>query len=60
MIDDNIRLIRLRPRDLAQLTIVVRVGKLSKLRLLAAIALMKLAARVGRFKRVAIIRERER
>jgi hypothetical protein len=56
MIND-IQLVRLTPRQMAQLTIVVRCGKVYKLRLRLAMTLMRLAGRVGGFNRVKFARE---
>jgi hypothetical protein len=55
--NDDIQLIRLDPRQMAQLTIVVRCGKVSKLRLRLAMALMRVAGRLGGFKQVKLVRE---
>lgn len=53
----DIRIIRLDPRQMAQLTIVVRCGKVRKLRLRLALALMRIAGRLGGFKQVKLVRE---
>jgi hypothetical protein len=55
--NDDIQLIRLDPRQMAQLTIVVRCGKVRKLRLRLAMALMRVAGRLGGFKQVKLVRE---
>jgi hypothetical protein len=56
-VDDDIRLVRLEYRQMAQVTIVVRVGFVAKWRLRAAMALMRIAGRIGGFKNVKLIRE---
>ena len=53
----DIRLVRLDPRQMAQITIVVRCGGIRKLRLRLAIALMRIAGRLGGFKQVKLVRE---
>jgi hypothetical protein len=53
----DIQLIRLEPRQMAQVTIVVRCGKVRKLRLRLAMALMRIAGRLGGFKQVKLVRE---
>jgi hypothetical protein len=55
--NDDIQLIRLDPRQMAQLTIVVRCGKVRKLRLRLAMTLMRVAGRLGGFKQVKLVRE---
>jgi hypothetical protein len=55
--EHDIRLVRLDPRQMAQLTIVVRCGKVRKLRLRLAMALMRIAGRFGGFKQVKLVRE---
>jgi hypothetical protein len=55
--NDDIRLIRLEPRQMAQVTIIVRCGKVRKLRLRLAMALMRIAGRLGGFKQVKLVRE---
>jgi hypothetical protein len=42
---------------MAQLTIVVRCGKIQKFRLRLAMALMRIAGRLGGFKQVKLVRE---
>ncbi len=42
---------------MAQITIVVRCGKVRKLRLRLALALMRLAGRIGGFRQVKLARE---
>jgi hypothetical protein len=53
----DIRLIRLDSTQMARLTIVVRCGKVHKLRLRLAMALMRIAGRLGGFERVKFVRE---
>ena len=53
----DIRLVRLDPRQMAQITIVVRCGGIRKLRLRLAMALMRIAGRLGGFKQVKLVRE---
>jgi hypothetical protein len=55
--NDGIRLVRLDPRQMAQITIVVRCGGIRKLRLRLAMALMRIAGRLGGFKQVKLVRE---
>jgi hypothetical protein len=55
--NDDIRLVRLEPRQMAQITIVVRCGGTRKLRLSLAMALMRIAGRLGGFKQVKLVRE---
>lgn len=55
--NDNIRLVRLEQRQMADITIVVRCGKLYKLRLRLAMALMRIAGRLGGFKQVKLVRD---
>jgi len=55
--NDDIRLVRLDPRQMAQITIVVRCGGIRKLRLRLAMALMRIAGRLGGFKQVKLVRE---
>jgi hypothetical protein len=55
--NDDIRLIRLEPRQMAQVTIIVRCGRVRKLRLRLAMALMRIAGRLGGFKQVKLVRE---
>jgi hypothetical protein len=55
--NNDIQLIRLDPRQMAQLTIVVRCGGVRKLRLRLAMALMRIAGRLGGFKQVKLVRE---
>jgi hypothetical protein len=55
--NDDIRLVRLEPRQMAQITIVVRCGGIRKLRLRLAMALMRIAGRLGGFKQVKLVRE---
>jgi hypothetical protein len=55
--NDDIRLIRLDPKQMAQVTIIVRCGKVRKLRLRLAMALMRIAGRLGGFKQVKLVRE---
>jgi hypothetical protein len=55
--DHDIRLVRLDFRQMAQVTIVVRCGKVRKLRLRLAMALMRIAGRLGGFKQVKLVRE---
>jgi hypothetical protein len=52
------RVIRLRPSQMSQITIVIRCGKLFKLRFLTALWMMRVAGRVGGFKSVKLVRER--
>jgi hypothetical protein len=53
----DIQLVRLSPRQMAQVTIVVRCGKIHKSRLRLAMALMRIAGRLGGFKQVKLVRE---
>jgi len=53
----DIQLVRLDPSQMAQLTIVVHCGKVRKLRLRLAMALMRIAGRLGGFKQVKLLRE---
>lgn len=53
----DIQLVRLSPRQMAQVTIVVRCGKIHKFRLRLAMALMRIAGRLGGFKQVKLVRE---
>jgi hypothetical protein len=53
----DIQLIRLDSTQMAQLTIVVRCGKVRKLRLRLAMALMRIAGRLGGFGQVKFVRE---
>jgi hypothetical protein len=55
--NDDIRLVRLEPMQMAQITIVVRCGGTRKLRLRLAMALMRIAGRLGGFKQVKLVRE---
>lgn len=55
--NDDIRLIRLEPRQMAQVTIIVRCGRVRKLRLRLAMALMRIAGRLGGFRQVKLVRE---
>jgi hypothetical protein len=55
--DHDIQIIRLDSTQLAQLTIVVRCGRVRKLRLRLAMALMRIAGRLGGFKQVKLVRE---
>lgn len=55
--DHDIRLVRLSPAQMAQITIIVRCGKVRKLRLRLAMALMRLAGRIGGFRQVKLARE---
>lgn len=55
--NEDIRLVRLRPTQMAQLTIVVRCGGVTKLRLLLAMSLLRLAGRIGGFRQVKLVRE---
>lgn len=50
------RTIRLGASDMSDVTIVVRCGRVGKLRFVAAMALMRLAARLGGFKKVQLAR----
>jgi hypothetical protein len=52
------RIVRLRPSQMSQITIVIRCGKLFKLRFLIALWMMRVAGRIGGFKSVKLIRER--
>lgn len=54
---DDIRLVRLEARQMAQVTIIVRCGKVRKLRLRLAMALMRVAGRLGGFQQVKLVRE---
>jgi hypothetical protein len=53
----DIQLIRLDSRQMAQVTIAVRCGKVRKLRLRLAMALMRIAGQLGGFKQVKLVRE---
>jgi hypothetical protein len=53
----DIQLIHLDPRQMAQLTIVVRCGGARKFRLRLAMALMRIAGQLGGFKQVKLVRE---
>ncbi len=55
--DHDIRLVRLSAAQMAQITIIVRCGKVRKLRLRLAMALMRLAGRIGGFRQVKLARE---
>jgi hypothetical protein len=55
--NDDIRIVRLEPRQMAQITIVVRCGGIRRLRLRLALALMRIAGRLGGFKQVKLVRE---
>jgi len=55
--NDDIRLIRLDPRQMAQVTIILQCGKVGKLRLRLALALMQIAGQLGGFKQVKLVRE---
>jgi hypothetical protein len=55
--NDDIRLVRLEPRQMAQITIVVRCGGIRRLRLRLALSLMRIAGRLGGFKQVKLVRE---
>jgi hypothetical protein len=55
--NDDIRLVRMDPMQMAQLTIVVRCGGVRRLRLRLAMALMRIAGRLGGFKQVKLVRE---
>lgn len=55
--NDDIRIVRMDPRQMAQLTIVVRCGGIRRLRLRLAMALMRIAGRLGGFKQVKLVRE---
>jgi hypothetical protein len=55
--DHDIRLVHLRPAQMAQITIIVRCGKVRKYRLRLAMALMRLAGRIGGFRQVKLARE---
>ncbi len=55
--NDDIRLVRLDPGQMAQLTIVVRCDGVRRLRLRLAMALMRVAGRLGGFKQVKLVRE---
>jgi len=56
--NDDIRIVRMDPRQMAQLTIVVRCGGVRRLRLRLAMALMRIAGRLGGFKQVKLVREK--
>ena len=56
--NDDIRIVRMDPRQMAQLTIVVRCGGVRRLRLCLAMALMRIAGRLGGFKQVKLVREK--
>jgi hypothetical protein len=53
----NIRLVRVTPPELATLTLVVRGPRAGLGRLRLALWLVRLAGRIGGFKRVIVIRE---
>lgn len=55
--NDDIRIVRMDPTQMAQLTIVVRCGGIRRLRLRLAMALMRIAGRLGGFKQVKLVRE---
>lgn len=55
--NDEIRLVRLEPRQMAQITIVVRCGGIRKLRLRLALLLLRIAGRLGGFRQVKLVRE---
>lgn len=52
------RIVRLRPSEMSQITIVIRCGKIFKVRFLTALWLMRVAGRIAGFKSVKLIRER--
>jgi hypothetical protein len=52
------RIVRLRPSQMSQITIVIRCGKIFKLRFLTALWLMRVAGRLAGFKSVKLTRER--
>lgn len=54
----NRTVVRLEPRQMAQITIVVRCGRVRRIRLRIAMSLMWLAGRLGGFKAVKMIRDR--
>jgi hypothetical protein len=53
----RVRVIRLEVSDVARTTVVIRCRGVRRLRLLIAMALMRLAGRLGGFRRVKLIRE---
>jgi hypothetical protein len=53
----DIAIVRLEARDMARITIVVRCGGVAKTRLRCAMWLVRLAARIGGFRRVTLVRE---
>lgn len=55
--NDDIRIVRMDPTQMAQFTIVVRCGGIRRLRLRLAMALMRIAGRLGGFKQVKLVRE---
>ena len=52
------RTIRLEPRDMARTTIVIRCGRVRRWRVVAAMALMRLAGVVGGFRSVRLAQDR--
>jgi hypothetical protein len=54
---NDIRIIRLDPSQMAQLTIIIRCGGVRKFRLRLAMALMRVAGRLGGFRQVKLVRE---
>lgn len=54
---NDIRIVHMEPHQMAQVTIVVRCRGVRKWRLLAAMALMRLAGRLGGFRSVKLVRD---
>lgn len=50
------RTVRMEGRDVSQVTVVVRCGKVRRLRLVAALFLLKIAGRVGGFRSVKFVK----
>lgn len=55
---DDVRIVHLEPHQMASVTIVVRCSGARKMRLRLAMALMRLAGRIGGFKAVKMVREK--
>jgi hypothetical protein len=56
-LNNDIQLIRLESRQMAQLAIVVRCGGVRNLRLWLAMALIRIAGQVGGSRQVKLVRE---
>ena len=59
MTDDDIRLVRLQECDMARITLVVRCSRAYKFRFRLAMALMRLAARIGGFHSVHLAKHKK-